>query len=159
VGHAAPPGVKLAERPKKGHRWSNPGRSLDQGNQGLLNCSQALSHTYTHAAARTHTHKYTHAPASPGEGGAKGAGPLLAQTSRARKWVGLKHEFIYFLLTSGIKGGSGPGGAQLCLAAGSRTLGRRRTTHTPSSNRQPQAQRQPPSRTNHQSQGAFENFR
>lgn len=30
----------------------------------------------------------------------RGCGLLFRQTSKARKWVGLKHEFIYFLSTS-----------------------------------------------------------
>lgn len=53
-----------------------------------------------------HTEQHAHTPLQVGQREVpRGPGQLFRGTCRARKWVGLNHEFIYFLPTSGIKGG------------------------------------------------------
>ena len=60
-GPLAPPGVK-ASITSSSEGWQSQGWPLGHSNQGLLNCSGALSLTYTRRAARTHTRADTHPP-------------------------------------------------------------------------------------------------
>lgn len=93
-------------------------------------------------------HTYTHVLANPWEGGRGERGKGRAGSpdiSRVRKWVGLEHEFICFLPTSGIKGDWSHRTAQLEQAAAEP---RKRTAELP-----PPAGRSQPQLSNSQQAG------
>lgn len=90
------------------------------------------SHTRTHTAARTHM-------------------PQQVRLPEPESGWGLSHELIYFLSTSGIKGGTASLTAQLHLATGPRALSRE--IHPFSSSKITTIGSS--SRTNHQSQGTL----